>query len=268
MATSPRAHLETLGFVVLRGILDSSALSAEFDAAMREAFTNASPMISGSAGNEFCYVPMMSERTPVSLELVVRLSIVAAELLGGPVLPGRAKGTRYRGSTKWHRDSDLTVRSLGFAFYLEPLGATDGALQVLPGSHAPEHAAAPGDYAAHGSDVPGVAVPTVPGDAIVFDERLYHASTGGGLRRQWRVDFVADVPGQDHALRQYFARQYSPEWDGGYDVERFPSYGAHWRTLNARWNERLEELGAYRAAAAEEAFVRARRSADPESPES
>lgn len=70
---------------------------------------------------------------------------------------------------------------------------------------------------------------------------------------------MTDMPAQDDALREYFARQYSPDWDGGYDVERFPSYGAHWRTLNAQWNERLDELGAYGAAAAEEAFMRARR---------
>jgi len=178
MPASPRAHLETFGFVVLRDITDSSALSAEFDATMQEAFSDASPMISGSAGNEFHYVPMMSDRTPVSLGLVVCLSVLAAELLGGPVLPGRAKGTRYRGSTEWHRDSEMPVRSLGFAFYFEPLGAADGALQVLPGSHAPEFAAAVRAYAAHATDLPGVAVPTAPGDAIVFDERLYHASAG------------------------------------------------------------------------------------------
>ena len=66
---------------------------------------------------------------------------------------------------------------------------------------------------------------------------------------------------QEEALRAYFARQYSPEWDGGYDLDRFPSYGAHWRTLNARWNERLEELGAYGAEEEEEGAARARRGA-------
>ena len=147
MPPSQRAHLESFGFVLLRGVTDPSPLSAELDAALEEAFPDASPMISGSAGNEFQYVPMMSERTPVSLGLLVRLSALASELLGAPVLPGRAKGTRYRGSTKWHRDSELGVRSLGFAFYLEPLGAADGALQVLPGSHGPELGAAVRGYA-------------------------------------------------------------------------------------------------------------------------
>jgi ectoine hydroxylase-related dioxygenase (phytanoyl-CoA dioxygenase family) len=260
MLASQTAHMDAFGFVVLRGFLDPGALSAEFDASMRDAFADERHMNAGSAGNQFRYLPMMNERTPVSLALVMRLAAVAAELLAAPVLPGRAKATSYLGSTKWHRDTDLPVRSVGFAFYLEPLEADKGALRVLPGSHRAEFAAAIEAYAAQADDVPGVPVPTVPGDAIVFDEHLYHASAGGDLRRQWRVDFVADLTDADDVLREYFARQYAPGWDGGYDVERFPSYGAHWRTLDPRWNERLDELGAYRAAAAEEAFVRALRS--------
>jgi hypothetical protein len=200
----------------------------------------------------------MCERTPEALGLIRRLARVAAELLGSPVLPSRAKATTYSGSTTWHRDSELSVKSVGFVFYLEPLDPESGALRVLPGSHWPDSALARVAYSADGTHLPGTAIATRPGDAIVFDERLYHGSSNGGLRRQWRVDFVADLPGSDDDLRKYFARQYSPGWDGGYDVDRYPSYGEHWRTLDARWNERLGELGAYEAAAKEEAFVRAR----------
>jgi hypothetical protein len=259
MNTAHRDHLDTFGFVVLRGFVEPRALSAEFDASMRAAFADPGHLKAGAAGNEFRYVPTMCERTPVSLSLLRRLAPVASELLGAPVLPSRAKATTYRGSTGWHRDTALPVRSVGFALYLEPLGAADGALRVLPGSHRAEYGATVAAYAAQAADMPSVAVPTVPGDVIAFDEHLYHASSGGDLRRQWRVDFVADVPGGEDALRAYFAGQYSSAWDGGYDVVRFPSYGDHWRTIDPRWNERLGELGAYGAAAAEEAAVRARR---------
>jgi hypothetical protein len=259
MLAAQRAHLETFGFVVLQGFLDPAALSVEFDASMRDGFTDPNHMNVGTAGNNFRYVPTMCEWTPVSLALVTRLGGIAAEILGSPVLPVRAKATSYRGSTKWHRDTDLAVRSLAFAFYLEPLSADEGALRVIPGSHRPELATAIEGNLADASDLPSIAVPTVPGDAIVFDEHLFHASVGGGLRRQWRVDFVADAPHANDTLTRYFARQYAPGWDGGYDVERFPSYGDHWRTLDPYWNKRLYELGAYAAAAAEESFVRARR---------
>jgi Phytanoyl-CoA dioxygenase (PhyH) len=259
MLASQTAHIAAFGFVVLPGFIDSLALSAEFDASMRDGFADEHHMNAGSAGNQFRYLPMMCERTPVSLALVMRLAAVAAEILAAPVLPGRAKATSYLGSTKWHRDTDLPVRSVGFAFYLEPLEADKGALRVLPGSHRPGFPSAIEGYPSKAGDLSGVAVPTAPGDVIAFDEHLYHSSTGGDLRRQWRVDFVADLADADDVLRDYFARQYAPGWDGGYDVERFPSYGAYWRTLDPRWNERLDELGAYRAAEAEEAFARAQR---------
>lgn len=257
-------HFNTFGFEVMPSLIaaaDMTALALEFDACMNDAFADAGHMIAGATGNQFRYVPTMCERTPQALGLIRRLASVAAELLGSPVLPSRAKATTYSGSTTWHRDSDLSVASIGFLFYLEPLGPESGALRVLPGSHWPDFALALATYLACGIELLGTAVPTRPGDAIAFNERLYHASSNGGLRRQWRVDFVADQLGPDDGLREYFARQYSPGWDGGYDVDRYPTYGEHWRTLDARWNERLGELGAYQVAANEEAFVRARRKA-------
>ena len=198
--------LSTLGFEVLRGFADAQPLVAEFDVCMRDAFTGGdSRMNAGVTGNDFRYVPTMCERTPCALALLRRLAVVASEKLDAPVLPGRAKAITYQGSTKWHRDSELALSSIGFAFYLEPLTPETGALRVVPGSHVDEDAAL--DDA--------VALPTVPGDAIMFDERLYHASSGGLLRRQWRVDFVADCPGTDDLLREWFARQFTVGWDGG-----------------------------------------------------
>jgi hypothetical protein len=254
-------HFEAFGFALLPHFADVAALSAEHDGCMRDAFADPSHMNAGAAGNRFRYVPTMCELTPHSLALVRQLAPVASALLKAPVLPSRAKATTYRGSTKWHRDADATLKSVGFIFYLEPLNAESGALRVLPGSHWGDYGATLQPFTAGAQIVPGVAIPTTPGDVIALDERLFHASSGGDERRQWRVDFVADLPGTDQALRDYFARQYTPGWDGGYDVDRYPSYGDHFRTLDARWSERLDQLGAYRAAAEEEAHCRAKRSA-------
>ena len=135
------AHFELFGFAVLRNFLDGAALSAEFDRTMRRAFPTIRPDHCGSTGNRFRYVPMMCARTPVSLHVVGQLAGVATELLGAPVLPGRAKGTEYHGETGWHRDSDLVVASAGFAAYLEPLAASSGALRLLPGSHHADYGA-------------------------------------------------------------------------------------------------------------------------------
>jgi hypothetical protein len=168
----------------------------------------------------------------------------------------RTKAVEYHGGSDWHRDHDLDVASVGFACYLEPLDAATGALRVVPGSHrsprAPAPAAGPAD---------DHAVATEPGDVIVFDEHLLHASRGGTLRRQWRVDYVARPAdaAQEAVVRRYFADIFSPEWDAGYDVDAFPTYGEHWRRVcDPADDALLDRVGAYAAAGEEEAAARAR----------
>jgi hypothetical protein len=263
---SAASHVSTCGYAVLRSAFDAGPLSDEVDRVLSDAFADPRHRNRGSAGNRFRYAPMMVERTPVSLAPAAALGEVATAVLGAPVVPGRAKGTEYTGVTGWHRDTELAARSIGCLAYLEPLTARSGALRVLPGSHHPDD----GDalVVVEGEDRPGVALPTMPGDVIVFDERLLHCTVGGSRRRrrQWRVDFVADDPGADELLRAYFAGQHSPEWDGGYDVERYPSYGPGWRALDARWDARLDALGAYGAGRVEEAAARDRRLAAEPAP--
>ncbi len=255
------AHLDTFGFVVLRDLFAPAALGHELDRCLREGFAG-DHRNSGAAGNSFRYLPMMCEDTPASLALAVQLAPIVGELLGGPALPGRAKGTEYHGATAWHRDADGPPRSLGALCYLDPLTSHTGALQVLPGSHAPDFAAAIAEFLRAGGEPPGLALATAPGDVILLDERLYHASTGGQRRRQWRVDFVPERAADDE-LRRWFAAQHPPDWDGGHDVDRFPSYGPAWRALDPRWDRRLEQLGVPALVAAEEAFSRARRPPPP-----
>jgi hypothetical protein len=245
-------ELETFGCVVLRGEIDAVALTAEFDATMRDAFVEVDHRLHGAIGNQFRYVPMMCERTPVSVQLVVRLAAVAAELLQCDVLPGRAKATTYFGSARWHRDSELPVRSIGLAAYLEPLTGATGALCVIPGSHHDDYAAAIASLLDHRADVPHSVLATMPGDLIAFDEHLFHSTSGSGKRRQWRVDFIAD-DAPDDVLREWYALQYSVGWDAGYDYERYPTYGAYWLDATVAWSARMHALGAHAAAQAEEA---------------
>jgi hypothetical protein len=257
------------GFAHVEGYLgpaEVAGLQREVGATLTEAFPRLDSMIAGAAGNLFRYVPTMTERTPRALEMVKQLANLAEELLAGPVLPSRAKATVYRGPTRWHRDSATPLPSVGCLLYLEPLTAAGGALEVLPGSHWASFAEAVEQLVVAGHDLPGRVLETSPGDLIAFDERLYHASTrapAACLRRQWRVDFVPDRPELDDALRAYFAGQYSPTWDAGYDVDTHPSYGPAWRALDARWDRRLTELGAYAAASAEEDASRKRRASLP-----
>jgi hypothetical protein len=255
-------HFRTFGFVVLRGFFDPRALVAEVDRVLADGLRSA-PAATRGDEMRFQYVPMMTAETPVSLSLLDRAGAVAEALLGGPVLPTRAKGVRYGGNTPWHADSAAPVESAGFAAYLEPLGAESGALRVLPGSHRPELGEALRAHGAAGmaaAALPAHVIVTDPGDLIVFDEHLFHASAGGGARRQWRADYLRDpvsAEGEGH-VRAYFASIYPPDWDGGYDVDRFPSHGPDWQGSGRPSVARLAELGVYALAARQEAFTRSR----------
>jgi hypothetical protein len=256
-------HFQIFGFVVLRQFFNPHSIATEIDSVMLH---GQRPSFKESRGGDFQfqYVPMMTAETPGSLSLLDHTQTIAATLLGGPVLPTRAKGVRYSGNTPWHADSDLPIASLGIVTYLESLGEKSGALRVLPGSHRQEFANFLSSLKAAGKPAetfPSHIVLTDPGDVIAFDEHLFHASFGGGNRRQWRVDFIADpanVEAEEQA-RAYFGNLYRPDWDGGYDVDRYPSYGSDWLGSGRPAVARLNALGVYEMAAKQEAFARSRR---------
>jgi hypothetical protein len=262
-ALSARLHFQTFGFVALRGAFDPWPLSRELD----EALSNAAFAPAwGPHEMRFGYAPMMTARTPASLRLLDRLEAVAIELLGGPVVPTRAKGVRYSGDTPWHVDSeDANVASVGFAAYLEPLRAETGALRVLPGSHRARYSAdirAAGSTGLPAGALPSHVVSTDPGDVVAFDEHLFHASAGGAVRGQWRLDYVTEPEDEDGAARvkAYFARIFPADWGGGYDVDEHPSYGTDWLASGRRAVARLADLGVYELASRHEAFARSRQS--------
>lgn len=253
-------HLGTLGFFVLRQFFDPAMLSVEMDRVLQDAFSS-SLDVSHYDGIHFQYVPMMTANTPESLSLLDRTMVVAEELLGGPVVPTRAKAIRYFGSTPWHVDSVHPLASLGFMAYLEPLDANNGALRVVPGSHLPERnnlLRAMGGTGKPATELPSEILSTEPGDMIVFDEHLFHSSHGGVARRQWRIDFLRDPvdAAAKNSTRAYFSNIYAANWSGGYDVDRYPSYGPDWRNSGRPAVQRLEALGVYELAAKHETYAR------------
>ena len=261
-AAPPADILRTFGFAVIRQFFEAASLSDEIDRVMCSAFV--SQRVAHYSGINFQYVPMMTAETPVSLSLLDRAGALAEALLRGPVVPTRAKGIRYIGSTPWHRDSESPITSIGFIAYCESLNAENGALRVLPGSHHGEYGDA---IRAFGTDLesavatlPAHVIETEPGDLILIDEHLFHASSGGAVRRQWRANYLrvpADAEAEKHT-KAYFENVYPANWDGGYDVDRYPSYGFDWKNSGRPCATELERLGVYDLAARQEAFTRTR----------
>ncbi len=251
-----RNHFISRGYAVIPAALDPAQITAEVDWAISEGCKTGFRLESESLTVTASYVPMTTAETPASLSLLLGGASLARQMLGRAVVPFRAKGTVYSHETSWHRDTDLDISAVSLLAYLDPLGAETGALRVMPGSH----------RAPVGSPVdeePQVEIlSTRPGDLIVLNERTRHASAGGRSRRQWRADYLAipETPQEKEVMKAYTAAIFSPGWDGGYDVSRFPSFGRGLlQLLDARSVVTLEQSGALAAAKEEEDFVRAAR---------
>ena len=77
---------------------------------------------------------------------------------------------------------------------LDPLTRETGAVRLIPGSHRPDHFVRQEEidvnnplelFGVPPTEFPGsIAVETNPGDIVIFNHDLYHASFGGGTRRR------------------------------------------------------------------------------------
>jgi ectoine hydroxylase-related dioxygenase (phytanoyl-CoA dioxygenase family) len=110
------------------------------------------------------------------------------------------------GETNWHPDVEREhLHALKMLFYLQPLDGDNGALRVIPGAHLnplhddikkiemrePEHdgltyvaAVTDSDSGLHVDEVPAAICSVNPGDLVVFDLRLWHASSKGSNDRR------------------------------------------------------------------------------------
>jgi hypothetical protein len=180
----------------------------------------------------------------------------ARQILGEDCIGMGTDGNRYVGDTGWHPDSGgrpYPERCIKCCVYLSPVTATTGALRVIPGSHLQPWPTKDGLREAIASlpiaAVPAVALDSQPGDMVLFDARLWHASCGGGDDRRMgtcvyyaaprtaeeRADFRAMGEEQVRILAHCGFR--SHWFSAGYlaDCARSP--------LRAHWMEQLAELG-------------------------
>jgi Phytanoyl-CoA dioxygenase (PhyH) len=115
-------------------------------------------------------------------------------------------GNSFSGTlTEWHADTSVPdFRAVKFVAYLDPIGAENGALRVLPGSHrSPWHeellpigvkkqlnvagnpeAVQPDGARLAVPDIPAQVCVSRPGDVFAFDQRTWHASWNGSPNRR------------------------------------------------------------------------------------
>jgi hypothetical protein len=192
-----KTFFETFGFLRIPAACsaDIAWITAEFEAAWK-ARTDLKQ--EGKAS----FPITMIAASPRLTSLINHAAVLDAAdaLLGSGWSCYGGDGNLFAGDTGWHSDCEpdqwqfkSTVRHVKIVWYLDPTMASTGALRVVPGSHhhgdrycelVQQGLVGEGHVLNSGAQVPAHAIETSPGDLVVFDHRLKHASFGGGNRRR------------------------------------------------------------------------------------
>ena len=215
--TPQSTFFDTFGYLYLPGLLadDIGWISDEFDAVWARRRD-----LHHDGLHRTIYPDAFFNASPLLAQLIEHplLSSISEELLGPGIAYYGGDGNYYAGDTRWHRDvfsipdgeeGKSIVRHIKIAFYLDPLTATTGALRVIPGSHHLTDSFAKeldalllnrkADAGVLPQDAPAVSLTTTPGDIVIFDHRMMHASFGGGPARRM---FAMNLFEQCHTSRQ------------------------------------------------------------------
>lgn len=215
MALTPQQQrfFETFGYLHLPGLLanDIGWIIEEFEAVFPQRglvhdFTKRSTI-----------VPFIDQRERLCTLLDhPHIEGVIAGLLGADFNYVGGDGNYYVGDTGWHPDGSHRIgKYLKAAFYLDPVTQDTGCLRVIPGSHrlsaepdwnAREARRAIDLWGIAMSEVPAIALESCPGDLVVFNHNLMHASFGGSAQRRMftlNCGSHADTPEEMEELKTY-----------------------------------------------------------------
>ncbi len=218
------AFFDLFGYLVLPGALRDELkwIDEEFERIVNLPHYKAVPFIDHTA--KMC--TLLDHPTIVN---------VAEDLLGEDFNYMLGDGGLNRAESPWHSDGSWTdnpdLRKAKFILYLDVLDGNSGCLRVIPGSHRvgepfaetlERHAwevmrqptARPLGVDMYGW--PNVALLSRPGDLIIFNHHLKHASFNGGIRRRYfDLNLVerARTPAQLDQLRKYILLHVAPWGD-------------------------------------------------------
>jgi len=194
-----KTFFETFGYLHLPGLMkaDIGWIIEDYEAV----WSSRPDIVHGAKGRQTSFPATFVLETPRLSTLIEdpRIEPLLNLLLGDTWTLNGGDGSLYDGDTQWHSDIALwedesLVRNVKVAFYLDPLTRETGALRVIPGSHlfgdrycaqlSTNFNDMKHNLGIDGSQVPAVALECQPGDVVMFDHRLKHASFGGGKRRR------------------------------------------------------------------------------------
>lgn len=217
MALTPqqKSFFESFGYLVIHDLLvrDIDWITSEFHAVFN------GKGIKHDGSKRSIVVPFIDQSEqlcglldhPKVLELIGSLLDEDFNYVGGD-------GNLFTGNTGWHTDGEHQIGLYAkFHVYLDPLTRESGAIRVIPGSHLAgpwrdqlhKVLQAGDDLHLYVRDVPCIVVETQPGDVVVFDHNIYHASFDGGpARRHFAINVVsrAKTPAEIEELDCYLPR--------------------------------------------------------------
>jgi ectoine hydroxylase-related dioxygenase (phytanoyl-CoA dioxygenase family) len=164
-------------------------------------------------------IPAFVDKHPTLARLAEdeRILEIARAILGDDVEYAQSDGNLAFCHSEWHADTysaPMGQRHIKVSFYLDRLRADSGAIRVIPGTHFWQSSYATGlrrSFREYGQSteifgvdstaVPATVVDSDPGDLLIWDYRLIHASFNGLDRRRFfsvnfREPVAASVPVQ------------------------------------------------------------------------
>lgn len=193
-----------------------------------------------------CILPFIDQSEYLSSLLDdPRINGIFASLLGPDYNYLGSDGNFYVGDTNWHSDTDWSGKFRGkpprvfykLAFYLDPVTATSGALRVIPGSHrygdrfAEDLQAtlrqSQDKFGLRGDQVPAIALESMPGDVVVFNQNTKHSAWGGSNRRRmFTINCTARYEEADAQLLRNEVGAFARFWvDGVYGAAMMRTAG-------------------------------------------
>ncbi|WP_235898524.1 phytanoyl-CoA dioxygenase family protein [Parahaliea maris] len=132
-----------------------------------------------------------------------RIAGLASALLGEDYVFRGSDCSIYDCGTLFHKDAygaNLAYTNIKMALYLEPIDEHSGAIRVIPGSHHrgdkfvrqlnPHVESGFRDLGLSTGQVPSTVLPSEPGDLLLWNYRLIHATQyGGNQRRMLALEF-------------------------------------------------------------------------------
>ena len=218
MIPNDRAHFDTFGFLFYRQLFTPEEMT-QITQAAEEVWTE--ELGRTPTGEEEMHTVPFVERHETLMRIVDddRLHNPLTQLLGNDLIWSGSEGNRgfLKGKPvhHWHADrpgeKELNYTRIKIMLYLDPTTKDQGAIRVIPGSHRlPLHEELqpfqkrhvedePTFFGMHGSDVPCYPVESQPGDALLFNQSLFHAVYGKtGSRRYIALKYVQRPASEAH----------------------------------------------------------------------